>query len=126
MQIWLTPQINYDGKLLGCCINYWRDYGNVFSEVLETCLNSPSMQTTRSMLLGKISASPDSPCLDCPVYKEMKTDNIWINPEDIRLRNHRLNHGRLANWLVNRLDRPIIQWLVGPMRNALQRRTSPF
>ena len=125
-QLWLTPQINYDGKLLGCCNNYWQDYGNVFTEGLENCLNSPRMQTTRSMLLGKIPASPDSPCLNCHLYKDMKARTTWINPKEIRHYSHRLKHGRSLNWLINKLDRPIIHWLVKPMKKTLLRYTSPF
>jgi len=30
LQLWSAPQINWDGKLLGCCVNQWGDYGNVF------------------------------------------------------------------------------------------------
>ena len=26
-QLWDVPQINWDGKLLGCCINIWGDFG---------------------------------------------------------------------------------------------------
>jgi len=30
-QLWFEPQINWDGKLLGCCCNGWKgDFGNVF------------------------------------------------------------------------------------------------
>ncbi|MDH4232117.1 MAG: radical SAM protein, partial [Nitrospirota bacterium] len=30
--LWKTPQINYDGRVLGCPVNYWGDYGNAFRE----------------------------------------------------------------------------------------------
>jgi MoaA/NifB/PqqE/SkfB family radical SAM enzyme len=29
-QLWLKPQINWDGRILGCCYNYWGDFGNAF------------------------------------------------------------------------------------------------
>jgi MoaA/NifB/PqqE/SkfB family radical SAM enzyme len=25
LNLWINPQINYDGRLLGCCVNYWDD-----------------------------------------------------------------------------------------------------
>ncbi len=27
LQLWNFPQINWDGKILGCCRNYWGDFG---------------------------------------------------------------------------------------------------
>ena len=33
-QLWTQPQINPDGRVLGCCVNYWGDYGNAFEEDL--------------------------------------------------------------------------------------------
>lgn len=29
-QLWNNPQINYDGRVLGCCVNHWGDFGNAF------------------------------------------------------------------------------------------------
>ena len=34
-QLWINPQINCDGRVLGCCVNYWGDYGNAFKEDLS-------------------------------------------------------------------------------------------
>jgi MoaA/NifB/PqqE/SkfB family radical SAM enzyme len=31
-QMFQSPQINWDGRVLGCCINSWGDYGNAFDE----------------------------------------------------------------------------------------------
>src|SRR5262249_19048439 len=33
-QLWASPQVNWDGKLLGCCDNVWGDFGNVFERGL--------------------------------------------------------------------------------------------
>lgn len=121
LQLWNSPQINYDGKLLGCCINHWGDYGNVFSEGLEACLNSAKMQATRSMLLGQAPASADSPCLNCQVYRDMKAHDAWVDPKDIRPN----ARGRLANWLASQWGgrtpgRPVA-WLVSAIRKSAHR-----
>lgn len=37
----MNPQINWDGKLLGCCLNFWGDFGgNAFEQGLERILTS--------------------------------------------------------------------------------------
>ncbi len=82
-QLWFSPQINYDGKLLGCCINHWGNFGNVFEEGLEQCLNGTKMKDTRNMLLGKTAEVGDSPCINCDVYQDMKKSNSWLNPKDM-------------------------------------------
>ena len=37
-QLWSSPQVNWDGKLLGCCDNVWGDFGNVFEAGLGATL----------------------------------------------------------------------------------------
>ena len=39
-QLWNSPQINRDGKLLGCCVNGWGDFGNVFESGLKAAMES--------------------------------------------------------------------------------------
>ncbi len=68
LQLWKGPRINADGRLVGCCINYWDDYGNAFEEGLEACLNSDKMQAARKLLMGGPADRKDIPCLKCQVY----------------------------------------------------------
>ena len=37
-QLWDAPQVNWDGKLLGCCLNNYADFGNAFEVGLEAAL----------------------------------------------------------------------------------------
>ena len=67
-QLWDAPQINWDGKLLGCCINRFGDFGNVFEQGLETSLNSEKYQYAKEMLLGKKPKRDDIPCTVCEIY----------------------------------------------------------
>jgi MoaA/NifB/PqqE/SkfB family radical SAM enzyme len=69
LQMWSGPRINYDGRLIGCCINYWEDFGNVFTEGLETCLRSDKMKATRELLEGSPASRTDIPCLRCKIYE---------------------------------------------------------
>ena len=69
-QLWSLPQINWDGKLLGCCTNIWGDFGNVFELGLETCLKSEKYIYTKKMLLGRKKERKDIPCSKCKIYRD--------------------------------------------------------
>jgi MoaA/NifB/PqqE/SkfB family radical SAM enzyme len=77
-QLWIQPQVNADGRVLGCCVNYWGDYGNAFKEDLMGILNNEKMNYARSMLLGKKKEREDIPCTRCDWYKDMKKNNNWL------------------------------------------------
>jgi MoaA/NifB/PqqE/SkfB family radical SAM enzyme/quercetin dioxygenase-like cupin family protein len=81
--LWNGPQINYDGRMLGCPINYWGDYGNVFEEGLDACLNGEKMQYARDMLMGKREAKEGIPCTTCKVYRRIKKDQAWVTEKDV-------------------------------------------
>lgn len=72
-QMWDAPQVNWDGKLLGCCFNYFTDFGNVFETGLSAALSGERYRHTKSVLLGLAEPRPDTPCLKCPVYAGVKS-----------------------------------------------------
>jgi MoaA/NifB/PqqE/SkfB family radical SAM enzyme len=67
-QMWDRPQINWDGKLLGCCCNNMGDYGNVFEQGLDVALASERYVYAKRMLLGLERPRADIPCTACPIY----------------------------------------------------------
>lgn len=68
-QLWEAPQINWDGKVLGCCRNFWGDFGgNVFSHGLDNGINSEKMRYARAMLEGRKPPRADIPCATCDIY----------------------------------------------------------
>lgn len=83
MQMWKTPQINSDGRLLGCAINFHYDYGNVFEEGLSEALNSEMIRYARQMLMGQKEAKPEIACTSCKIYADRKKHNNWITETDI-------------------------------------------
>ncbi|MFX0202076.1 MAG: SPASM domain-containing protein, partial [Candidatus Hodarchaeota archaeon] len=84
IQLWVEPQINWDGKILGCCDNYWADFGgNAFVESLIKCLNSEKIVYARNMLLGKASLREDIPCSSCGEYLRMAEEGKWLRMSDI-------------------------------------------
>jgi len=74
-QLWTAPQINWDGRLLGCCVNKWGDFGNVFESGLEECLKSGKYRYAKRMIAGKSPAKKDIPCFYCSRYREMAAKN---------------------------------------------------
>lgn len=78
-QLWTHPQVNWDGKLLGCCKNFWGDFGeNVFEKGLLKALNNHKIRYARKMLRGKAEPMKDIPCTTCKVYINRKKYENWI------------------------------------------------
>jgi MoaA/NifB/PqqE/SkfB family radical SAM enzyme len=99
-KLWLSPCINYDGRLLGCCINYWNDYGNVFEKSLKICMDNEKLIYAKKMLLGLNPPRDDIPCSLCKIYESRMKYNLWINEKDVkgyRIGGRRV--GRLNNML---------------------------
>ncbi len=81
--LWNSPQINWDGRVFGCCLNYWGDFGSVAENSLEAVLSSPLIQRTRRMLLGEQEEAPESLCSTCLYYRLMKRQSQWLRPSEI-------------------------------------------
>jgi MoaA/NifB/PqqE/SkfB family radical SAM enzyme len=78
-QLWDQPQINWDGKILGCCRNFWGDFGgNAFRDGLLKSINSEKMNYARDMLRGREVERSDIPCTTCSIYQRMKADGKWL------------------------------------------------
>jgi MoaA/NifB/PqqE/SkfB family radical SAM enzyme len=82
--LWLSPRINFDGRLLGCCINYWDDFGNVFEQGIEKCLNSEKMKASRDLLMGFKTERKDLPCLKCKVYESRVQLGSYVTLQDLK------------------------------------------
>ena len=78
-QLWVQPQINWDGKVLGCCINYWGDFGgNAFRDGLRASVNTEQIQYARAMLIGRAPPREDIPCTRCYIYQGMREHGRWL------------------------------------------------
>ncbi|MFH1150623.1 MAG: SPASM domain-containing protein [Actinomycetota bacterium] len=77
-QLWDAPQVNWDGTMLGCCMNIFTDFGNVFHEGLLPVLNGEVMGHARAMLSGVEGPSPDIWCSSCPLYQDLQSSGRWI------------------------------------------------
>ena len=78
-KLWDSPQINWDGKILGCSRNFWGDFGgNAFTDGLVKALNNEKIVYAREMLLGHNAARDDIPCTTCEIYLNMKQEGNYL------------------------------------------------
>ncbi len=79
-QLWRSPQINWDGRILGCCRNFWKEFGgNAFTETLPVALNGEEIRHARRMLMGHAEARPDIPCTTCEIYLWRRQNDRWVD-----------------------------------------------
>ena len=84
LQLWNDPQINWDGKILGCCINTWTDFGNAFSGDDPGEIETDKVRYAKQMLLGERPPRVDIGCTQCSRYHEMQRDKSWVTADEIR------------------------------------------
>lgn len=83
-QLWDSPQINWDGKVLGCCRNFWGDFGgNAFRDGLMPSVNHEKMVHARAMLRGRAPPRDDIPCTTCEIYLGMSAGQRWLRRDDV-------------------------------------------
>lgn len=73
MQLWVSPQINYDGEVLGCCVNHYGSFGNAFQEGLGAVLQSERYRYAQQMVLGMAPPREDVPCSHCRRYERIRS-----------------------------------------------------
>ncbi len=69
-RMWVSPQLNWDGRLLGCCINPSSEFGNAFDSDLGELLKGERYRYAQGMLFGQNPPRPDLPCASCPIYRQ--------------------------------------------------------
>ena len=79
----LFPAINWDGRFLMCCCNYFKDVDiNVFELGLKKALKHPLVKKTRKMIMGG-KICKNSPCYKCQFYWNMVKEKNFVAKEDI-------------------------------------------
>jgi len=99
-ELWNCPQVNWDGRVLGCCRNFWGDFGaNAFRDGLVASVNSADMRYARQMLLGKRPARDGIPCSSCSVYTDMRAQGKWLERRQIAAELRRATGGGRWSWV---------------------------
>lgn len=85
-QLFLSPRINWDGRLLGCCVLINEDFNiNVFEVGLKRALGSEKYVAAKKMLMGcgNGTDSKELPCTGCPYYKSMAKHKNYIKARNL-------------------------------------------
>jgi hypothetical protein len=86
-QLWDEPQVNWDGKILGCCVNYWGELGgNALTEPVAVSANGEAIRHARAMVVGGASAEDGIPCPTCKVFTRMRETGASIDPRHAAIR----------------------------------------
>lgn len=87
-QLWMAPQINWDGKFLGCCANHYPEFGdeNLFNVSLAEFMNRETVKNTKLMLTGKLKGnSPrNTYCERCRYYQDMLKSGNFLSEKELR------------------------------------------
>lgn len=122
MQLWRRPAINWDGKVIGCAVNYWGNFGDVGADGgFAAAVNSDRMSYARRMLMGRAAPRDDVPCSTCEHYLYRRQSGRWITATDILLwgplRDFLYRHG-----LTRRVRRVVVFGMPALMRLPIVRR----
>lgn len=80
-ELWTSPQINWDGKVLGCSNNIYKNFGgNAFKDGLLKALNHPKMIYAKNMLTDVAYPIESIPCTNCDTYKVVKEMKLKFEP----------------------------------------------
>lgn len=78
-ELWSAPQINWDGKILGCRNNYNSDFGgNAFKDGLLNALNHPKVIYAKNMITYNAKPIKGIPCTKCDSLWAMKRHTNMI------------------------------------------------
>jgi len=81
--LWRSPQINWDGRLMGCACRSVGFPINVFEIGLERSLNDEKYIYAKKMLLGKVEPREDVPCCGCGIYEWRREHKCFISAWDV-------------------------------------------
>ena len=86
--LWKSPQVNWNGRLSGCC-GLITSLGQFFADDVlgknfMSEFNNERMQYARKMLMGLAPPRHDIKCAQCKIYKTLAEHNSWYTPTEIR------------------------------------------
>jgi hypothetical protein len=85
LQLWRAPQVNWDGRLLGCSGNAGVSYaGYALGGAFAREINNERIKYARRMLMGRVPPREDMPCTGCETYADYRRTGLWFMPDEIR------------------------------------------
>ena len=87
----LNPQINWDGRFLGCCCLFDNIYSlNAFELSLEEILKSSQVKDIKNLIMGKYWGTEKAKtlkCYDCWFYGKICKENSFVKKKELCLSN---------------------------------------
>ncbi len=84
--LWMHPKINWDGRVWGCDVNQWDDFGgNAFKDGYLPAVNGEKISYARRMLLGEVPPREDIPCFNCRAYQMMVEHKNYLTLDEFDL-----------------------------------------
>jgi MoaA/NifB/PqqE/SkfB family radical SAM enzyme len=85
LQLWRAPQVNWDGRLLGCSANTKVTYAaNALGDAFIEAVNTEPIKYARKMLMGEAPPRDDIPCVGCDWFADYKKLNRWFSREEVK------------------------------------------
>lgn len=82
--LWTAPQINWDGRLLGCGCNSHMAFAEyALGRDFSHQINNEKMQYARKMLMGTASPRNDISCSHCTFYEQIAENKLWYTADEI-------------------------------------------
>jgi lipopolysaccharide biosynthesis glycosyltransferase/MoaA/NifB/PqqE/SkfB family radical SAM enzyme len=81
--LWTNPQVNADGRVLGCPVNYWHDYGNVLESSLRTVLEQPVYEDCQTHAHGLERTDRRYPVHILSDLSDSSNPGVFLNPVNI-------------------------------------------
>jgi len=75
-QCFSSPQINWNGDILGCCVNKWKVMGNVFDTSIAEWEQSEYYQKLKDILFEGVNPEENYPCFHCPNYQKVREEHL--------------------------------------------------
>ena len=73
-----SPQINWNGEILGCSVNKWKTIGDVTTTTIEEWEHSEIFSTLVKVLFEGLECPPSMPCYYCPNYQKVKENPLTM------------------------------------------------
>jgi MoaA/NifB/PqqE/SkfB family radical SAM enzyme len=74
----VSPQINWNGKILGCSVNKWKTIGDINEMSISEWENSQYFKTLVGILFERKDCPNTIPCFYCPNYQKIKEKPLSI------------------------------------------------
>ncbi len=75
-QCLFSPQINWNGEVLGCCVNKWKGLGNIYNRTLSEIIDSQTYRFMIDVLFGRKEPDVTIPCYYCPNIEKIKVSPL--------------------------------------------------